>query len=195
MFNAIRRWFQGAVASTIVKQAAYIEQLERESDLDLERYTRALNHNLALITDNKALRKSHHNILKLHTFTYDTLVEVYSELEEITMVKEDFRRLYNEACDENLVLNAELKSVRITNGQLAEMNMKKQERIEQLEGNYKKNLTYYTDLELKRAKLEKTNEAITQENEQLKAEVQKLRMTVNAVHKNLLESVAEIAGY
>jgi len=195
MFKAIRRWIQGAVASTIVKQAAYIEQLERESDKDLDRYTQALNHNLELITDNRALRKSHHNILKLQTFTFSTLCEIFSELEEMTMVKEDFRRLYNEACDENLVLNSELKSVRITNGQLAELNMKKQERIEELESNYKRNLTYYTDLELKRAELEKSNDYYIGENEQLKAEVQKLRMTVNAVHKNLLESVAEIAGY
>lgn len=195
MFNAIKRWFQGAVASTIVKQAAYIEQLEREADKDVDRYTQALNHNLELITDNRALRKSHHNILKLQTFTFNTLVEAFNELEEMTMVKEDFRRLYNEAYDENLVLSSELKSVKIVNGQLAEMNMKKQERVEQLEADYKKNLTYYTNLELKRASLEKTNEAITQENEQLKAEVQKLQATVNAVHKNLLESVAEIAGY
>lgn len=51
MFNAIRRWIQGAVASTIVKQAAYIEQLERASDRDVDRYTQALNHNLELITE------------------------------------------------------------------------------------------------------------------------------------------------
>jgi len=195
MFNAIRRWIQGAIASTIVKQAAYIEQLERESDKGVERYTQVLNHNLELITENRALRKSHHNILKLQTFTFSTLCEIFSELEEMTMVKEDFRRLYNEAYDENLVLNAELKTVRITNGQLAELNMKKQERIEELESNHKKNLSYCTDLELKKAELEKSNDYYIGENEQLKAEVQKLQATINAVHKNLLDSVAEIAGY
>lgn len=175
MLNAIRRWFQGAVASTIVKQAAYIESLENEADRDLDRYTRTLQHNLELIQTRNTLTSENKFLSKANLILLSSLRDSYDEVEELLMRLADANRYYEQADDKAIDLQGKLAIANAENKTLVErLNIQDKKvltLVKTVEDNdelYQNVLTKYEDLEVEAVKMRNELDTLRKENKDYK---------------------------